>query len=412
MHIVTSRPDSAQRVELFVKPRDPNDGSLNKTYIYRIYSKDGTEYDECQWDGNPLYKYEETENKIYRRVNAISGKTIIQEKLRKRGILGQFYVDANTYENEMEQYLLNYIQELKNYSPIVQYDKDKEMVLEEGDIPKYLVYDMDPRKLCVSIQRGFTFVESNLDNENKMLSGLVNRNGEFTGDSEQRINIEKFLEGGITTKSCYYRFSGGNGIGLGFTNFDPNSIVGFSGGDAFTSHTPKALKPRLESVSLISNILDGRNTLVSAEIAIQRYESDIGKIHEGSNGGRVKPDYIYGYDRDIGKYVREFNVPVIEFLYSSKEKYLELSKKRQESILDERENRRSRNSGEIVLQIRQIMRSESQDLQVWKNSLKKINEQVSQMPDSARKKQEAIQIISGINQSKENSKETEEPNIE
>lgn len=287
------------------------------------------------------------------------------------------------------------------------------MKLEDGDISQYVVYDVDPRKICVSMQRkGFTFTESNKDKKIPMISDFLTRDSEFTGNYEQRINIEKYLEGGITTRSCYYRFAGSNGIGLGLSSFDPNCIVGFSGSDAFTSHTLKSLTPRMESVSLISNILDGKDVYTSSEITLQRFESNIGNIHEGSNGGRIKPDYIYSDRNGASEYAKAFKVPIIIFSYSSPEKYLEFLDIRKKSLLDERENRRSRNPGDIVLQARQIMTRDSQDIQVWENYLKNLDEEVSQMPNIARKKQRATQIISDIRQIKEATRETEEPNIE
>lgn len=106
----------------------------------------------------------------------------------------------------------------------------------------------------------------------------------------------------------------------------------------------------------ISYILDGTNTVKgSAEIALQRYKYDIRDIHEGDNGGRVSPSYICNNDTNSAiKLAKGFNVPMVSFEVEL-EKQKELDEKRCKSLLDEREPKRQRKVGNIVLQVRKTI---------------------------------------------------------
>lgn len=183
-----------------------------------------------------------------------------------------------------------------------------------------------------------------------------------------KIKMEKFLEGGISTRSCYYRFadvSSSNetksegAIGIGMSSFDPNEILGFCSHDADTSHSLKSLKPSMNAKS-ISDILDGKDTYIG-EIALQRYKYNINEISEGENGGRVSPTYIFSagnrLEREWGK---AFNVPIVRFDYSSDEKRIENIAKVQKSLLDERIPKRERKRGKIVFDVIDVINRETQ----------------------------------------------------
>lgn len=97
-----------------------------------------------------------------------------------------------------------------------------------------------------------------------------------------RIKIEKYLEGGVTTRSCYYHYSGGLGdnakVGLGFNTIDPRAIIGFYRHDACVTHDIKKLKPTMDRTP-IEQIME-HSDVQNGEIAFLRYEYDISKIRE------------------------------------------------------------------------------------------------------------------------------------
>lgn len=74
------------------------------------------------------------------------------------------------------------------------------------------------------------------------------------------------------------------------------------------------------------------------------------KYRSGTTGGRVEPDYLVATGANAKEWALEFKKPVISFKYSSPEKYEELNEKRTQSLLDEREEKRERRVGDIVLQ--------------------------------------------------------------
>lgn len=175
-----------------------------------------------------------------------------------------------------------------------------------------------------------------------------------------------------------------------------------------TSHTPKSLRPFMNSKD-ISGILDGYwNT--HAEIALNRYEPNIDNIKEGSNGGRIAPEYIYESKGDNGiKYAKEFGVPIIEFLYTSPEKYKELENLSKKSLLEEREPRRVRKTGDIVLEARRVLEKNLEKEKNWEVFLQSIDEQVNEMPDSAERKKEAtrnIRVILAKNKAKDTERDS------
>lgn len=103
-------------------------------------------------------------------------------------------------------------------------------------------------------------------------------------DDLDRIEVERTLEGGVSTRSLYYHYYSGLGcdadVGLAFTEIDPRSIIGFDTRDAGVSHRPKQLKPKM-SKQKISQIIRGASEVSDSthgEVAILRYEYDINKI--------------------------------------------------------------------------------------------------------------------------------------
>ena len=416
---------SSRRIEILVEPI-PGEYMYghyyNTMYTYRIYSEDESKYYECKLKENNDTK--EFPIRFYREVDALSGQEILSKsdsEISKFEALTTFCNKAEQYIDNMEQAYLEYAENLEKATPVQKYNTEKEMTLEEGDIPSYVVYDVEPRRLCISAQRGFTFNEpDNKLMKNKLIKNTVEPGtGKYKGTIQQRLNIEKYLEGGISTRSCYfgcipYNFE----VGIGMADFDTNCIVGFNEGDAMTSHTPKTLRPSMNSAQ-VSPILDGLWG-THAEIALHRYEPDIANIKPGNSGGRVKPEYIFqghgiygGTSKYAEKYAREFKVPLINFEYSSPEKYKELGLLSKKSVLEEREPRRTRQEGEIVLQARKILFRDVERDESWETFFESIDEQVSEMPDSVRKKNEAIrQIRFALSREKDKQIDTDKPEIE
>ena len=225
---------NSKRIEILVQPSSKENDD-NAIYTYRVYSDDETRYYECQC--NCKYGQEVGDwnvKRSYKVVDALSGKDIVKKsspEIRKDENLNIFCLEAMKYVYNTEQTYLEYMNELKNGTPIKKFDKKKEMIIEEGDIPRYVLYDVDLRKLCISAQRGFTFVEpENKIAKNRMLRNVVSTgNGKYTGTIEHRVEIEKYLEGGLSTRSCYFGTLPLNfEIGIGMGNFDANSIIGFN----------------------------------------------------------------------------------------------------------------------------------------------------------------------------------------
>lgn len=109
----------------------------------------------------------------------------------------------------------------------------------------------------------------------------------LTGYSDlDRIEVEKTLEGGVSTRSLYYHYSSGLGntadVGLAFTEIDPRAIIGFDTYDAGVSHETKQLRPTMRKKD-ISQIIRGNPEIANSqegELAISRYEYDISKIRK------------------------------------------------------------------------------------------------------------------------------------
>lgn len=338
----------------------------HRIYTYRVYSQDGKTYSEYEWNE------ESCGSGICRTVDVISNKELSNNIVRrnKSKQLNEYFIRAQELEENYEQIIFDWLKALEKSKPVQQFNREKEMKLEDGDIPKYRIYDVDPRKLCVSLQRdGVTSAELR---KHRMISNAITLNGNYKANQlHSKIKMEKFLEGGISTRSCYYRFAdvyssneikSEGAIGIGMSSFDPNEILGFSSHDAMTSHSLKSLKPSMDA-KRISDILDGKDTTGAGEIALQRYKYNINEISEGENGGRVSPTYIFSavkgnrLEREWGK---TFNVPIVAFDYSSDEKRIENRAKVQKSLLDERIPKRERKRGKIVFDVIDVINRETQ----------------------------------------------------
>lgn len=178
--------------------------------------------------------------------------------------------------------------------------------VENGDVEQFVLYGIETKNLMISgIRDGAT--SENLQKKKLITDNSIYGGRKFNDSDEGRIIIEKNLEGGITTRSFYYKQDSGNTIGLAFTNINANSILGFCSEDAGTSHFLKNLRPDMNT-SPISDILEKKISSPVTEVTTLRYEYDISKIAEGTKGGKVEPDYIVG--RVEPKYVSSGNTPL------------------------------------------------------------------------------------------------------
>lgn len=182
---------------------------------------------------------------------------------------------------------------------------DPEMFkVEKGDIEHFVLYGVETKKLMVSAIRGGA-TSTALQSKKLISSNSEHGGNRFSTSEENRIYIEKNLEGGISTRSFYYKPDSTDFVGLAYTNIDANSIVGFFPSDAHTDHSLKSLRPYM-TTNQVSNILDQKVGIIAnaPEIVALRYEYDISKIAEGTKGGKLEPDYIVGNEKgdiDINK---------------------------------------------------------------------------------------------------------------
>ena len=162
---------------------------------------------------------------------------------------------------------------------------DPEMFkVEKGNVENFVLYGVETNKLMVSAIRGGA-TSTALQGKKLILSNSENGGTKFRSSEENRIYIEKNLEGGISTRSFYYKPDSTDFVGLAFTNIDANSIVGFFPSDAHTDHSLKSLRPYM-STNQVSDILDQEVGIVAnaPEAVALRYEYDISKIVEGTKG--------------------------------------------------------------------------------------------------------------------------------
>lgn len=230
----------------------------------------------------------------------------LKEGEEKYGHVVEFNTRAKYYHREYERrdevlnYIRNFIEpELRTriqefesslnrstsengYQIVKQYNPEN-VTIEEGDVEGFVLYGISPRQQCVTMIRDGGVTSWQL-RQNKFFRGRMKSGAiggvEFVGGEEEKIQIEKELESGITTRSAYYAHTPDAWkIGLAFTGINPNAILGYCRGDAGTSHTIKDLRPSMLAHGFLSNILDC-DPSHDAEIAFLRYEYDIGKIKE------------------------------------------------------------------------------------------------------------------------------------
>lgn len=191
-----------------------------------------------------------------------------------------------------------------------------------GDIEQFVLYGVQSGNLMLTEIRG-EVTSPELREKSLIKSNAKNSAYNFDCIDEDRIYIEKNLEGGISTRSFYFKPKGlehNENIGMAFTSIDPNSIIGFYQEDARTSHGLKALRPAMLTRN-ISDILEANNEN-GAEIATLRYEYDISKIREGTRGGKVEPDYIIGDENNLNKlrkWAVAFSKPIITLRETEKQ---------------------------------------------------------------------------------------------
>lgn len=244
---------------------------------------------------------------------------------------------------------------------------DPEMFkVEKGNVENFVLYGVETNKLMVSAIRGGA-TSTALQGKKLILSNSENGGTKFRSSEENRIYIEKNLEGGISTRSFYYKPDSTDFVGLAFTNIDANSIVGFFPSDAHTDHSLKSLRPYM-STNQVSDILDQEVGIVAnaPEAVALRYEYDISKIVEGTKGGKLEPDYIVGNEKgeiDISKlrkWAVAFSKPIISLREIKKQDVIS-----QDSVRTEREE------SDFMKKVKQIAeKRKSRDIQTVYKEIK------------------------------------------
>ena len=251
----------------YIVEEDGNGEFTTREYI----EKDGKKFVRTDWNQN------KTQYRLYEFKNMVIRYKYSEE-------VGDYVFEAYndgektlTQRDENVEALEKRIQEGKI---VQQYDPEKEYKEGKDSYRFYLVKKVNRESLMLTAVR-----------ENRHGGADIN-SGHGHHD---RVQTEKEYEGGLSTRSCYFKLNpeGGSYVFLGFSTIDPNGIVGFyaggAGGDGGTTHSKKQLHPTMSATTPFSEILDSER---GAEIAIMRYEWDIDKIKPGTGGGRVKPDYV------------------------------------------------------------------------------------------------------------------------
>lgn len=222
---------------------------IQKNNGAKVY-RDRTEY-QGKTFRHKMNKYGEM---IFQEESIVNGEKKIQ--YTKNGIIGD-------YETEFDEGI----------------DIEYDMRLEDGD---YEVYELDKidKRLSVHFINGRATYDSYIN---------------FT--DEEGIKMEKEQEHAINSISVRYdmnrakRIDFDNVTWLGYTEVNPNSIIGHNSGDANTTHAKKSLRISMANKCSIDEILTTipRHT---SELAILRYEYDLSKIMPGTKGGKKIADFI------------------------------------------------------------------------------------------------------------------------
>ncbi|MBO4816281.1 MAG: hypothetical protein J5507_05190 [Clostridia bacterium] len=319
------------------------------TYIFK-YTSDSNQVTTIEFDKEKKRgNYQITNTKLgnvissdeFSTTTEYSAKSPYEKKVRPIRKMTQNCVN---YTPKFEQYLDTFVKEVDKRPPKKQFD-EKEFEKSDNDIEVFHLVEVDRSKLCVTVFRGGSCSESlaKIDRIKDKYKKTNLENYDFIGTLDDMVEIDRKLEGGIPSRSFYYDYDGKLKAGLGFSNINPNSIIGFKGGDAGTSHGLKELRVYMQHVR-IDKILELVPTQGS-EIAMLRTEWNLDDIREGTFGGKANPDYVTkGSDLEFAKKLAiSYKVPIIEF-----EKITSREKKRTEK-------RRERQEGDIIKQIYSVI---------------------------------------------------------
>lgn len=328
-----------------------------------------------QNEKNAILKRTKGRGDVYNyRLNGSSDAFRIQENgmVTRISVNGNIEND-NSPESERLKRILNVVNSRYTENNIVSPPEfnmeffDPEMFkVEKGDVENFVLYGVETNKLMVSAIRGGA-TSTALQGKKLILSNSENGGTKFRSSEENRIYIEKNLEGGISTRSFYYKPDSTDFVGLAFTNIDANSIVGFFPSDAHTDHSLKSLRPYM-STNQVSDILDQEVGIVAnaPEAVALRYEYDISKIVEGTKGGKLEPDYIVGNEKgeiDISKlrkWAVAFSKPIISLREIKKQDVIS-----QDSVRTEREE------SDFMKKVKQIAeKRKSRDIQTVYKEIK------------------------------------------
>ena len=304
--------------------------SYKKEYLNSILSIQEAERMINTDEKSEKYIEKSDGRKVYKD-RIVSGNTILYNRLSKNGELiqliqtptGKEYKCGNfSYETRVDE---NGRKIEKGNKEILELFENGQMIenlmrIEDGDVEIYELYDLDKQ---ISIHAVRQFTSYDLVKKHPEL-GIISSGGKYEledKDAEIRIMMEKNLEHGISSRSMYYVFDAEAAkhfvevnVGYGYTSLNPNSIIGFSGADAETSHDLKKLRVSMSTLNS-SAILSASKKLhpLSSEIATLRYEYDISKIKPNTRGGRKEMDFIFAMNglTEAKKHAIAFSKPII-----------------------------------------------------------------------------------------------------
>lgn len=157
-------------------------------------------------------------------VDYTTGKSPYGKRQKQISEMAKKSVD---YTPIFEQFLDTFCEEVDKLHPKKQFD-EKEFEKSDNDIEVFHLIEIDRSKLCVTEFRKNTY--SDPLSKNDRVKNKFQKNGDshsFIGTDNELVEIDRQLEGGISYRSLYYDYNGGQGNeGLGFSNMNPNSIIG------------------------------------------------------------------------------------------------------------------------------------------------------------------------------------------
>lgn len=188
----------------------------------------------------------------------------------------EFISQLERYKSDVEQYLYKMVEKTERGSIISTVNPDI-YEMQDGDVEVLEIHGAEESSLFFSMIRGNT---SDPLKEKRLARKAFDVRSEKSLKIDDVIYMQQNLEGGIASISHYYNAGLKIGIGLAYTNLEPNAIINYCASDGATSHGLKNLRIDMAAGGKISDIisdLQGEKT-PNGEVATLRYQYDISQI--------------------------------------------------------------------------------------------------------------------------------------